>query len=113
MKRVYYLEVERVNNTDTVKGSQYIHDAILGIEGTLRKLIQDTTKEEHSGLVAVAESWREATPDEIAQLEALPPTPEPTPDELRASEILATSPEMIPQTEIVELLRIICRRINL
>lgn len=77
MIRVYYLETERIGNTDTLKGIEYIHDAILGVEDSLRKLIQDTTDGEHAGLIAVAVSRRVATPDEIALLAALP-APAPT-----------------------------------
>ena len=72
MKRVYYLETVRVGNTDTVKGIEYIHQAILGVEGTLRKLIQDTTNVEHNGLTTIAKSWRDATDVEIAQLASIP-----------------------------------------
>ena len=68
MIRIYYLETERIANTDTVKGIQYIHDAILDVEGTLRKLIQDTTDIEHTGLIKVAKSWREAEKQEIDSL---------------------------------------------
>ena len=73
MKRVYYLGIERIDKVEVVKGAAFIHDAILGIEGTQRKLIQDTTQAEHDGLISVATSWREATQEEIAQLAMLPP----------------------------------------
>jgi len=69
--RVYYLKTQRVNNTDIVNGNEYIHGAILDDEGTLRKLIQDTTDNEHAGLIKVAEKWRDATEDEVQQLEAM------------------------------------------
>ncbi len=72
MKRVYYLETELIDNTEVIKGAQYIHNAVLDVEGTLRKLIQDTTNTEHTGLIAVAVSWREANTNEIAQLATLP-----------------------------------------
>jgi hypothetical protein len=68
MIRVYYLETEKIDNTEYCKGQQYIHRAILEVEGTLRKLLQDTTDGEHNGLIKVADSWREANQDEIAGL---------------------------------------------
>lgn len=80
MIRVYYLETERIDNTDTVKGIEYIHDAILTQENSLWKLIQDTINGEHARLVAVCVSWRIAIAEEIAQYEAylatIPPPPE-------------------------------------
>ena len=112
MIRVYYLETERIDNTDTVKGIEFIHNAILSIEGTLKKLIQDTTDIEHNGLIAVATSWREATPDEIAQLATLPPPPPPDPDYDRVCELLASSPEVITQPAIWELLRIFGKKLG-
>jgi hypothetical protein len=72
MIRVYLLPVELDNttNTERVKGAEYVRDAI--IESTdkpnIRKLIQDTTDSEHARLIAVADGWREATQDEVAQL---------------------------------------------
>ena len=68
MIRVYYLGTEIVNKAECPRGIDYIHDAILGIEGTQRKLTQDTTEEEHTGLIAVADSWRDADEKEINQL---------------------------------------------
>lgn len=68
MIRVYYLETELVDGAEVVKGSEFIHHALLSIEGSLRKLLQDTTEAEHTGLITVAESWREATEDEAQQL---------------------------------------------
>jgi len=68
MIRVYLLETEVISNSLYVKGHEYIHDAILDFEDGLRKLIQDTTASEHNELIKVADSWREATKGEIAQL---------------------------------------------
>jgi len=67
MIRVYYLETEMIDGAEKPKGIEYIHHAILEVEGMLRKLIQDTTDEEHNGLIAVANTWREATQEEINQ----------------------------------------------
>jgi hypothetical protein len=61
MIRVYYLKAEIKDNTECCIGQQYIHDAILGIAGILRKLIQDTTEPEHNGLI-------KATKEESEQL---------------------------------------------
>ena len=70
MIKVYFLEAEIVDGVETVKGANHIHNAILECaeKPNVRKLIQDTTDAEHSGLIAVAQSWREATKDELAQL---------------------------------------------
>jgi hypothetical protein len=70
MIKVYYLKTERIEGTDTVEGIQFIHYAVLGVEGVLRKLIQDTTVAEDTGLSAVAVETRKATAGEIAQLES-------------------------------------------
>ena len=67
MIRTYYLATEIIDGVEAVKGSQYIHHAILYVEGKLRKLVQDTIDNEHNGLAAIAESWREATKDEVTQ----------------------------------------------
>ena len=112
MIRVYYLDTIIINQTEVVVGSEYIHQAILSVEGTLRKLIQDTTDVEHSALASLAESWRDATPQEIAALDALPAVPPPDPDYIRACEILGSSPDVITQPEIWELLRLIGRRLG-
>jgi len=81
MIRVYYLPVERIDNTDKVKGSEYIHNALLNCTKwpDIRELIQDTTPEEDIALTALAIEVREPTPEELAQFEALPKPPEPTP----------------------------------
>ncbi len=77
MIRVYFLEVEKKNNTEFCKGSQYIHNAILDCteKPNIRKLIQDTTDSEHNGLIKIAQSWREATEDEIESLQSSPSFP--------------------------------------
>jgi len=102
MIRTYYLETVRIDNTDTVKGIEYIHNAVLDVEGTLRKLIQDTTAEEHNGLIAVAVSWREATQDEVTQLEALPPPPPPQRNPLKEiDEIKASLTTLIKKVDSI------------
>lgn len=81
MIKVYYLETQRIDNTDTIKGTDYIHNAILQQEDTLRKLIQDTTDNEHTSLLAACVTSRAATNDEIAQLQAFLATIPPPPDQ--------------------------------
>ncbi len=46
-------------------GLEFIHDAIYDYEGAYRRLIQDTTEEEHKELVKFAVRWREANEKEI------------------------------------------------
>lgn len=99
MIRVYYLETERIGNTDTVKGMEYIHNTILGVEDDLRKLIQDTTDIEHNGLIGVAVSWRAATNEEIELLATLPaPIPDP-PDIVLIKKYLADPHSGLPDLE--------------
>ena len=68
MIRTYYLTTEIVNKVEQPKGIEHIHHAILDIEDTKQKLVQDTTDEEHNALVAIADSWREANTEEAKQL---------------------------------------------
>jgi len=65
---VYYLETRIINGVEAPLGIDFIHDAILDAEDGLRKLIQDTTDEEHRELTKVAKSWREAKDEEVAAL---------------------------------------------
>jgi hypothetical protein len=64
MIRTYYLETETINDSLQCKAQQYIHNAMLSIEGNLRKLVQDTTSIEHDELIKAAKSWRLPTDDE-------------------------------------------------
>ena len=68
MIRTYSLTTELIDGAEQPKGIEHIHHAILDIEDTKRKLVQDTTDEEHNALVAVADSWRKATTEEAKQL---------------------------------------------
>lgn len=95
MIRIYYLETELIDNTEVVKGAQYIHNAWLGIEDSLRKLIQDTTDAEHTGLIALAVSWREPTTEEIAIFNGLPPPV--SPEELLADQRMAELRALLKQ----------------
>lgn len=114
MITVYFLAIETINNTEHVKGEQYIHDAILLTTEvpTIRQLIMDTTPEEDIALKALAISYRDPTQAEIdlyhTQVIIIPPDP----DTLRAQELLHTSPDVITQPHIWELLRIIGRRLG-
>jgi len=69
MIRVYFLEKEIKDKIDTVKGIEYIHNAILDVEGALNKLIQDTTDLEHTELSRLAENWRNASDEEKKQFQ--------------------------------------------
>ena len=71
-ERVYYLKIVVVDNTEQPEGVEFIHDAILTIEGTSRKLIQVTTTNEHTELIKVAISWHDATKNEKLRLLTLP-----------------------------------------
>ena len=76
--RVYYLEVERIENTEKVRGIEYIHNAILECseKPNVRKLIQDTIEAEHTALSALALEVRKPTPQEIEAFNTLPiPSP--------------------------------------
>lgn len=112
MIKIYILPVERIDNTDTVKGIEYIHDSLLTYGAGKATLIQDTTPEEDTALSALAIEVREPTIEELAAFEALPPTLLPDPDYIRVCEILATSSESISQPEIWELLRLIGKKLG-
>jgi len=79
MIKTYFLPVNRIDNVETVAGMEYIHNAVLGVEGTERKLIQDTTPEEDFFLSTLSSMSREATDEEKAELENMllefPPSP--------------------------------------
>lgn len=70
MIRIYLLGVERIGNTDVVKGIEYIHNAILECteKPDVRKLIQDTTAEEDTILAGLAIEVRQATAEETVAL---------------------------------------------
>lgn len=78
--RVYYLETEIIDGTERIKGSQYIKNAIVDIEGMQRKVIMDTTTVTHNILKALAASSRTAYPEEqkaFAAVDFTPPPPSP------------------------------------
>ena len=70
--RVYYLDTEIIDGVERVKGEEHIHDALLEVEGTQRKLVMDTTSEEHDALKKLAASSRLAYPQEQVALQAFP-----------------------------------------
>ena len=70
--RIYFLDTDIVQGTSVVRGIQYIHNAVLDVEGTLYKLIQNTTDAEHISLSKLAESWRESSDKEIKQFKDTP-----------------------------------------
>lgn len=114
MIKVYFLQVEVIAGVEVVAGTGIIHDALLETteQPNVRKLIMDTTPNEHVELATVALEYRDATPEEIeryhAQVIILPPDP----DTIRAEELLATSPSVITQPEMWELVRIFGRRLG-
>ena len=114
MIRVYFLPVETIDGTEQVAGIEFMHDALLECteDPQVRCLIQNTTQDEHDGLVAVALTWREPEAIELAQFNAREIEPPPSADTLRAQELLASSPDVITQPEQWELLRIFGRRLG-
>jgi len=68
MIKVYLLPAIRVNGVDTVAGTEYIHNAILDVEGTEKKLIQDATPEEDFFLSTLSSMNRKATEEEETRL---------------------------------------------
>lgn len=114
MIRVYLLHTHIFDGAEQVAGTDIIHDALLLATPSpdLRKLIMDTTTEEHEALSLLAVEVPEVQPEDIqlynAQVEILPPDP----DTIRAEEILANSPDVITQPEMWELVRIFGRRLG-
>jgi len=68
--RRYLLPVDRVEDTDSVRGIDLIHDAALayGVEIDKAELIMDTDDSEHASLADYAIEWRDATAEEAALL---------------------------------------------
>lgn len=114
MLYVYYLPVEPTSEGEQVLGVGLIHDAILECVDNpdVRKLLMDTTPDEHELLKDMAVLAREPTQDEIDLFSAREIEPPPDADTVRAREILATSPDAITQPQIWELLRIMGRRLG-
>lgn len=112
MIRIYFLPVLTTDGTETVTGADLIHDALLlcTVAPMIRKLIMDTSDDEHTQLVAMAADWYEATQEEIDLYHSAVTIMPPDPDYERAKEILGTSPAAITMPEIWELLRILGRR---
>lgn len=114
MIRTYFLQVILIDGGETVRGADIIHHALLETTANsfTRLLIMDTTPEEHTLLIALADSFRDASPQEIEQYTAQVFIIPPDPDTIRAQEILATSPAAITMPELWELLRIYGRRLG-
>jgi len=72
MLRIYYLPVEPTPEGEQVLGIDLIHDAILECVDNpdVRKLLMDTTADEHSQLEDMAVLVRDPTQDEIDQFSA-------------------------------------------
>jgi len=114
MLKVYYLPILTIDTTEAVAGIDLIHDAILDCteHPGIRKLLMDTTPDEHNAFKLLGVESRDPTQDEIDFYHQTVVITEPDPDTIRAEEILATSPTLITMPEIWELLRIICRRLG-
>lgn len=114
MLRVYYLPVEPTPEGERVLGVDLIHGAILECteEPDVRKLIMDTTADEHAQLEDMAVLVRDPTQDEIDLFNSgvIPQPPDPELD--RIVEILETSPGAITMPEMWELLRLIAHRLG-
>lgn len=114
MLRVYYLPVEPTPDGEQVLGVNLIHDALLECtqEPDRRKLIMDTTADEHASLENMAVLVRDPTQDEIDLFNAREVEPPPDPELDRIQELLANPPSVISMPEIWELLRLIAHRLH-
>lgn len=94
MIRVYLLPVVTIDGTQHVAGEEFIHNALLECTANPleRQLTQDTTQADHDGLVSVALSYRDATPEENDRWHELVPviTPDPNVEALKL--LLKTNP---------------------
>lgn len=114
MLMVYFLPVEIIDGTEKVTGEDVIHDALLltTIDPGTRKLIMDTTPDEHNALQTWAILTDAPTPEEEelyhSQVIILPPDPE----TLLAQELLSHSPDAITLPDVWTLLRIFGRRLG-
>lgn len=114
MLKVYYLPVEPTPDGEQVLGVDLIHGAMLECteQPDVRKLLMDTTPDEHDLLEDMAALVREPTQDEIDLFSAREVEPPPDTDTVRAREILTTSPAVISMPEVWELLRILGKRLG-
>ena len=114
MLRAYYLPVEPTPEGEQVLGVSLIHEAIL--EGTeepgVRKLLMDTTPDEHDQLEDMAVLVRDPTQDEIDQFNARGVEPPPDAELVRIRELLGSSPDVISMPEVWELFRLISKRLD-
>ena len=112
MIKVYILPVERLDNTDTVVGIEYIHDALLTYNVEQATLIQDTFPNEDAALSLLAIEVRDPTSEEIARFEAIEPTLPPTADEIRLKEICDIGNSAIPIPVLAEGFKLLCKRLG-
>ncbi|MBA7662911.1 hypothetical protein ES703_70944 [subsurface metagenome] len=115
MIRVYFLPVEIIDHTEVVAGTEFIHDALLECTENpeIRKLIQDTTEDDHNSLVAVCHLWTDATPEEIDLYNATVTPEPPDPDADIARDILSTHPGTIEPPALTTLIRIYAKRLGI
>jgi len=114
MIRSYYLPVQIVNGSEAVAGIQVISEALLLTTEApdLRKLIMNTSDNQHAELSAVALDWNEATPEELELYNSQVIITPLDPDTIRAEELLGTSPGVITPPEMWELMRIFGKRLG-
>ena len=112
MIRVYLLPVLCIQGVDTVVAIEIIHDALLECTANpdVRKLVMDTTPDEHESLVSSGAVPSEATQEDFDAYHALVVTAPPDPDAERYYALLTMSPPSITLPEVWELLRIIGHR---
>ncbi len=74
MIRVYYLPVEKMDNTEIIKGIEHIHNGIIECTENpdVRKLIMEATADEDGALSALALEVREPAAEERRAIEDLP-----------------------------------------
>lgn len=115
MIRVYFLPCGIVYGTEHIAGEEFIHDALLDTtaDSGIRRLIQDTTPTEHTGLIAAGGVAQDATQQDIDRYHALVIITPPNPDIVRAKELLATSPPVITIPEMWELMHIYGRLLGI
>lgn len=115
MIRVYFLPVETIDTTEQVKGSAWIHDALLECteDPAERKLIMDTAADEDTWLSSLATEAYDASQEEIDLYNAQVTLYVLNLGIVRAQELLGTSPDAITMPQIWELLRIFARLLGI
>lgn len=75
--RHYEIPTVVTNGVERIQGQEYIYHAIVDFVGHTAIVVQNSTVEQHAGLIAVATLWHAATQEEtaalLAYLATLPP----------------------------------------